>query len=171
MNGAAVEVDENGGFSVVVWLSPGANTIYVATADAAGNRDETSVGVTYTDPAAGVEQALATAQADLSQAQADLSQAQADLSEAQAHILLLELQQNQTTNTLRDATADNVALAGQVTTLSIVAFASLIAGTGALGLALVMARRGAGGEGGGSAERVYSKRKFSEQELEEKKQG
>jgi hypothetical protein len=114
-----------------------------------------------------VNATLATYASGNAERDAALAAAQADLSEAQARVLLLELQQNQTTDTLRDSTADNAALAGQVAVLSIVAFAALIAGIGAVGLALVQARRGGGG-GGGTTDRQYNKRKFAQETLEEK---
>ncbi len=107
--------------------------------------------------------------ANVTAGQAQAASLSAQLADAQAHATLLEAQQNQTETTLRQATDDNAALAGQVAVLSIVAFAGLLAGIGGIGLAFVMARRGAGGEGG-ATDRMYNKRKLAEQELEDKPQ-
>ncbi|HEX9708944.1 MAG TPA: hypothetical protein VGB42_03120, partial [Candidatus Thermoplasmatota archaeon] len=80
--------------------------------------------------------------------EAQLDASQAALAEADAEILLLKARDNQTTTLLQDATDNNAALSGQVTTLSIVAFIALLAAIAAIGLALVQGRRGGGGGGG-----------------------
>lgn len=87
-------------------------------------------------------------ESNLTAAQASLADAVQALDEAQARLALLDAQQNQTSGLLQDTTAQNAALAGQVSVLSIVAFVALLAAIASMGLVLRQARVGGGGAGG-----------------------
>lgn len=87
-------------------------------------------------------------ESNLTAVQASLADAVEALDEAQARVALLDAQQNQTSGLVRDTTAQNAALAGQVSVLSIVEFIALLAAIASMGLVLWQARGGGGGGGG-----------------------
>ena len=103
-------------------------------------------------------------ESNLTAVQASLADAVQALDEAQARVALLDAQQNQTSGLVRDTTAQNAALAAQVSVLSIVAFVALLAAIASMGLVLRQARGGGGGGGGagGSGRKKESEVKRAE---------
>ncbi|MGI0148413.1 MAG: Ig-like domain-containing protein, partial [Thermoplasmata archaeon] len=65
VNGIGVTVGSDGGFSLLIALAVGSNTITAIATDAAGNQNTASVTVTFADPVPGVEQDLQDTQDQL----------------------------------------------------------------------------------------------------------
>lgn len=102
VNGMSAAVEEDGSFSCVVVLVDGANTITATATDLWGNSASASVGVTYFDPVADLEEQLAAALADLAALQGELDTALAEIAELQ--------------DDLDDANADVASLQAQLDT-------------------------------------------------------
>jgi hypothetical protein len=131
VSGAAAAVAPDGTFGLLVPLRPGANVLVATARDGAGNVATVSVTVTFDDPVAALQEALASAQADLIAAQArtdalsasanatqaQLASAEADLGAAQSEVAVLEADANSTQSQLDAARGNLTAAQTSVSTL------------------------------------------------------
>lgn len=99
VNGMSAFVEADGSFSCVIMLVDGANTITATATDDWGNSRSASVGITYVDPVADLEEQLAAALAELAALQdefdsalAEIAELQDDLDDANADVASLQAQ-------------------------------------------------------------------------------
>jgi hypothetical protein len=131
-NGVLAAVAADGSFSVVVALSPGANTIEVRAWDASGNVATSSVSVTYNDPSAGLEAELASARARLQGAEDALAATNVTLEQTRMQMAASDAE-------IQKSTAAAAGAAGAAAMLGLLGLVVGLAGTG---IALATMRKG-----------------------------
>ncbi len=99
VNGTAAAVTPDGAFLRVYIPGPGTHRVTIEAVDLAGNRNATSVTVTFADPAAALQQAL-------DDANATLNAAVGDLAAAEVRLAALEVDQAATEAELASARAN-----------------------------------------------------------------